>query len=302
MRNTYCVSGFLLGTAIYYYLIMFSITWAISQLEYFFLPPFSSGLSLEDSKKLTASPCDLKVKKPPAEQPKPMLPLETSPASTVPVIPQLEHKEEVAQRPLPVRKEDYENQDPVPPNSKPTESLLSPASNSQELGSTLPVKCPKDDELLEQKPVASVEQESEKENHLTTVSNYNKDESQGALIMSPNKPKSPGVDKPGMKPVVETSPQETAVKEPPSAVADHSPESLKRKSCLLQEEASMSWEKRPRVTENRQHQQPFQVSPQPFLSRADRIQVRKVPPLKVRGWEELTKRDSLNTKFLVILY
>lgn len=282
------MSGFLLGIAIYYYLIMLSITRAISQLEYFFLPPFSSGLSLEDSKKLTASPSDLKVKKTPAEQPKSMLPSEASPASTVPVIPQLESKEEVAQAPSPVRKEEHESQDLVPPNSKPTEPLLSSASNTQELGGTVPIKCPKDDELLEQKPVASVEQESEKENHLTTVSNYNKDESQGALVTSPNKPKSPGVDKPGMKPIVETGPQETSMKEPPSALTDHSPESLKRKSCLLQEEAPVSWEKRPRVTENRQHQQPFHVSPQPFLSRADRIQVRKVPPLKVSEWEELS--------------
>lgn len=89
------------------------------------------------------------------------------------------------------------------------------------------------------------------------------------------------------------------MKEPPSTLADHSPESLKRKSSLTQEEAPTSWEKRPRVTEHRQHQQPFQVSPQPFLSRGDRFQVRRVPPLKVRKQEELKKRDGLN-KFLVL--
>ena len=90
------------------------------------------------------------------------------------------------------------------------------------------------------------------------------------------------------------------MKEPPSTLADHSPESLKRKSSVTQEEAPTNWEKRPRVTENRQHQQPFQVSPQPFLSRGDRFQVRKVPPLKVREREELKKKDGLNTKFLVV--
>uniref|UniRef100_A0A452VBP2 ASXL transcriptional regulator 2 n=1 Tax=Ursus maritimus TaxID=29073 RepID=A0A452VBP2_URSMA len=241
----------------------------------------SSGLSLEDSKKLTASPSDLKVKKTPAEQPKSMLPSEASPVSIVPVIPQLGSKEEVVQMPSPVRKEEHESQDTVQPNPKSTEPLLPSASNTQELSSILPIKCPKDDVLLEQKPVASAEQESEKENHLTTVSNYNKDEGQEALVTSPNKPKSPGVEKPIMKPIAEMGPQETTAKEPPSAMVDHSPESLKRKSCLIQEESPVSWEKRPRVTENRQHQQPFQVSPQPFLSRGDRIQVRKVPPLKI---------------------
>lgn len=296
------MSGFLLGIAIYYYILMLSITRAISQPECFFLLPFSSGLSLEDSKKLTALPSDLKVKKTPAEQPKPMLPSEASPVSVVPVIPQSGSKEEVVQIPSPVRKEEHEIQDTVQPNPKSTEPLLSSASNTHELSSILPIKCPKDDDLLEQKPVASAEQESEKENHLaTTTPNYNKDEGQEALVMSPNKPKSPGVEKPVMKPTAEASPQETTAKEPPSTLIDHSPESLKRKSCIIQEEAPVSWEKRPRVTENRQHQQPFQVSPQPFLSRGDRIQVRKVPPLKVREWEELKKRDSLNTKVLVLL-
>ena len=151
---------------------------------------------------------------------------------------------------------------------------------------------------MEQKPVASAEQESEKENHLTTASNYNKNESQEALVTSLSKPKSPGVETIVMKPTVEAGPQETTMKEPPSTLADHSPESLKRKS-LTQEEAPTSWEKRPRVTEHRQHQQPFQVSPQPFLSRGDRFQVRRVPPLKVRKQEELKKKDGLN-KFLVL--
>lgn len=250
---------------------------------------------------MTASPSDLKVKKTPAEQPKSMLPSEASPVSIVPVISQLGSKEEVVQMPSPVRKEEHESQDMVQPNPKSTEPLLPSASNTQELSSILPIKCPKDDDLLEQKPVASAEQESEKENHLTTVSNYNKDESQEALVTSPNKPKSPGVEKPVMKPIAEAGPQDITAKEPPSALVDHSPESLKRKSCLIQEEAPVSWEKRPRVTENRQYQQPFQVSPQPFLSRADRIQVRKVPPLKVREWEELKKRECMNSKFLVLL-
>ncbi|KAB1266709.1 putative Polycomb group protein ASXL2 [Camelus dromedarius] len=259
----------------------------------------SSGLSLEDSKKLMASPSNPKVKKIPAEQPKSMLPSEGSPVSVVPVIPQLESKE-VLQMPSPVRNEEHESQDKMQPNSKPTEPLLSSATNTNELSSVPPTKCPKDEALLEQKPVASAEQESEKENHLTTTSNYNKNESQEALITSPSKPKSPGVEKTVMKPVVEAGPPETTVKEPPSSLADHSPESLKRKSSLTQEEVPAGWEKRPRVTENRQHQQPFPVSPQPFLSRGDRIQGRKVPPLKVREWEELKKRDGLNTKFLVV--
>lgn len=271
---------------------------AFNNMGYFFLTPFSSGLSLEDSKKLTASPSDPKVKKTLAEQPKSMLPSEASPVSIVPVIPQLESKE-VMQMSSPVRKEEHESQDKVQPNSKSTEPLLCSSSSTNELSSVFPTKCPKDEDRLEQKPVASAEQESEKENHLTATSNYIKNESQEALVTSPSKPKSPGVEKPIVKPV-EASPQEPAVKEPSSALADHSPESLKRKSSLIQEEAPLSWEKRPRVTENRQHQQPFQISPQPFLNRGDRIQVRKVPPLKVRDWEEVKKRENLNNKVTVI--
>lgn len=294
------MSEVLLGIAIYHYLIVHSVTRVISQLEHFFLLPFSSGLSLEDSKKLTGSPSDSKVKKTPAEQPKSMLPSEASPVNVVPVIPQLESKEEEVPMPSPVRKEEHESQDKVQPSSKSTEPLLSSASNANELSSVLSIKCPKDEDHLEQKPVASAEQESEKENHLTTASNYNKNESQEALVTSPSKSKSPEVEKPIMKPIVEASPQEATMKELPSALVDHSPESLKRKASLTQEESPMSWEKRPRVTENRHHQQPFQVSPQPFLNRVDRIPVRKVPPLKVREWEELKKRHARSTKFLVI--
>lgn len=297
MKKTYYVSG----SSMHCHVPLFHN--AFNNLGYLsntiFLSHFSSGLSLEDSKKLTASPNDPKVKKIPAEQPKSLLPSEASPVSVVPVIPQVEPKEEVVHTPSPVRKEEHESQDKVQPNSKSTEPLLSSTRDTHELCGILPIKCPKDEDVLQQKPVASVEQESEKENHLTTASNCNKNESQEALVKSPSKPKSPGVEKSVIKPIMEASAQATTVKESSSARVDHSPESLKRKS-LTQEEAPMSWEKRPRVTENRQHQQPFQVSPQPFLSRGDRLQVRKVPPLKVREGEALRERGGLNTKFLVI--
>ncbi|KAM9636006.1 putative Polycomb group protein ASXL2 isoform 1-T1 [Trichechus inunguis] len=242
----------------------------------------SSGLSLEDSKKLIASTSDPKLKKIPAEQPKAMLPSEASPIRIAPVVPQSESKEEAVQMPSPVKKEEHESQVKVQPNfSKSTELLLSSASNTNELSSTFPIRCTKDEDLLEQKPVASAEQESEKENHLSTASNCNKSESQDALVTSPSKPKSPGVEKPVMKPIVEAGSQETTVKEPLSTFVDQSPEGLKRKSSLTQEEPPMSWEKRPRVADNHQHQQPFQGPPQPFLNRGDRVQVRRVPPLKI---------------------
>uniref|UniRef100_A0A8C9EDJ3 Polycomb group protein ASXL2 n=1 Tax=Phocoena sinus TaxID=42100 RepID=A0A8C9EDJ3_PHOSS len=260
----------------------------------------SSGLSLEDSKQLTASPNDPKVKKTPAEQPKSMLPSEASPVSIVSVIPQLLSKEEVLQLPSPVRKEEHESQDEMQPKSKSPEPLLSSAPNTDEPSSVPPIECPKDEALLEQKPVASAEQKSEKENHLTTTSSYSRNESQEALVTSLSKPKSPGVETTVVKPIVEAGLQETTMKEPTSTLADHSPESLKRKPSVTQEEAPTSWEKRPHVTENGQHQQPFQISPQPFLSRGDRFQVQKVPPLKVREQEELKKKDGLNTKFWVV--
>lgn len=265
-----------------------------------FPPPFSSGLSLEDSKKLTASPSNPTVKKTAGEQPKSLLTSEASPVSIVPVIPQLESKDVVVYMPSPVRKEEHESHDKVQPNSRPTEPLLSAAGDASELRSILPVKCPQEEDVLEQKPVASAEQEPGKENHFTTASNHNKNESQEALVTPLSKPKSPGVENPVMKPIIEAGPQETTMKEPPSTLIDHSPESLKRKSSLTQEEVPTSWEKRPRVTENRPYQQPFQVSPQPFLTRGDRIQVRRVPPLKVREWEGLRRRNDLSIPFLVI--
>uniref|UniRef100_A0A8C2VJI7 ASXL transcriptional regulator 2 n=1 Tax=Chinchilla lanigera TaxID=34839 RepID=A0A8C2VJI7_CHILA len=243
----------------------------------------SSGLSLEDSKKLTSSPSDPKVKKTPAEQPKSMLSSEASPVRIVPVVPQSECKEEAVQMPSPVRKEKHESQEKAQPDFQSAEPLLASTSNANEL-SILPIKCPKGEDLLEQKPVASAEQESEKENRVATASNCNRSESQEVLVTSPSKPKSPGMGKAVMKPRLEAGPQETSVKEPPATLTEQSPESLKRKSSLTQEEAPANWEKRPRVTEDRQHQQPFQVSPQPFLNRGDRLQVRKVPPLKVREW------------------
>lgn len=144
------------------------------------------------------------------------------------------------------------------------------------------VKCPKDEGLLEQKHVVCAEQESEKENQATTTSNYNKSENQEAT--SPSKSKTSGLEKPITKPVAEAGPLDPDVKISPTSLADQIPESLKRKSSLSQEEAASSWEKRPRITEDHHHQQPFQVSPQPFLNRGDRGQVRKVPPLKVRKW------------------
>lgn len=239
----------------------------------------SSGLSLEDSKKLTASPSDPKVKKTTAEQPKSMLPSEASPVKILPGISQSECKEEAVQMPSPVKKEEHESQDEAQPNVKFTEPLLASATSANELTGIFPIKCPKDEDPLEQKPTASAAQESEKENYHTTVFNYNKSESQEAVVTSLTKPKSPGLEKPIMKSTAEAGPQETSSKEPPTTLVDQSPESLKRKSSLTQEEVPGSWEKRPRVTENRQ--QPFQVSPQPFLNRGDRGQVRKVPPLKI---------------------
>uniref|UniRef100_A0A286XI41 ASXL transcriptional regulator 2 n=1 Tax=Cavia porcellus TaxID=10141 RepID=A0A286XI41_CAVPO len=241
----------------------------------------SSGLSLEDSKKLTSSPSDPKVKKTPTEQPKSMLPSEVSPTRTDPVVPLSECKEEVVQMPSRVRKEKHGSQEEAQPSFQSPEPPLASASNTKEL-SILPIKCPKPEDVLEQKPVASAEQQPEKENHVASASNYHRSESQEVLVTSPSKPKSPGVEKAIMKPTIEAGPQETSVKEPLVTLAEQSPESLKRKSSLTQEEAPASWEKRPRVTEDRQHQQPFQVSPQPFLNRGDRVQLRKVPPLKVR--------------------
>lgn len=144
------------------------------------------------------------------------------------------------------------------------------------------VKCPKDEGLLEQKPVVCAEQESEKENHVTTTSNYNKSENQEVSATSPSKSKNAGLEKPVTKLDAEAGSLDPDVKMPPATLTDQIPESLKRKSSLIQEETTSSWEKRPRITENHQHQQPFQVSQQPFLNRGDRVQVRKVPPLKVR--------------------
>lgn len=194
------------------------------------------------------------------------------------MFPQSECKEEAVQIPSPFKKE---SQDEARPISQSPETVLALASNTNELITVKPIKSPKDEGLLEQKPVASAEQESEKENHVTTSSS-NESENQEALAISASKPKNAGFEKPTTTKPAGASPLGPDMQVPPAPVSDHIPESLKRKAALTQEEATSSWEKRPRITENRQHQQPFQASPQPFLNRGDRAQVRKVPPLKVR--------------------
>lgn len=279
-----------------------SVKWDISQRGYFFLSLFSSGLSLEDSKKLTDSPSDPKVKKIPAEPPKSTLPAEASPTRTVPTAPQSECKEEVVSTPSPVKKEQPENQDEGQPSLLLCpEPLLPPTGNTtaEEPGCMLPTQGPKDEPVLEQKPVASAQQESEKDNHITPVPTSHESESHVTSLTSPSKPKSPGVEKPLLKPTVEAGLQETPAIESPAALVDQSPESLKRK-CLSQEEAPASWEKRPRVAENRPPQ-PFLASHQPFLSRGDRVPVRRVPPLKVSEQRHCKWRVGLNMKGLVKL-
>ncbi|MBZ3891719.1 putative Polycomb group protein ASXL2 [Sciurus carolinensis] len=179
-----------------------------------------------------------------------------------------ECKEDAVQRPSPIRKEEHRSQDEAQLSAKFTEPLHVSATNTNELSGIFPIKCLKDEDLLKQKPTASAEQEPERENYLTTTSNYNKSESQEALVTSLTKPKSSGLEKSIMKPTADAGPQETSIKEPPTTHVDQSPESLKRKP-LTQEEVPGS-KKRPCVTEN--CQQPFQVSPQPFLSRGDREQ------------------------------
>lgn len=253
---------------------------------------FSSGLSLEDSQKLTAFPSDSKVKKIPAEQPKSIFPSEASPAQNFPIGPHSECKEEAVQIPSPFRKED--NQEEAQPNSTPPEPILASASDTNELITMTSIKCPKDEGLLEQKRVVCAEQEYEKENQVTTTSNYNQSENQEVLATSLSKSKTSGLE----KPVAEAGPLDPDVKMLPTSLTDQIPESLKRKSSLTQEEAASSLEKRPRITENHHHhhQQPFQFSPQPFLNRGDRVQVRKVPPLKVRKWlHSLSFMININT-------
>lgn len=180
-------------------------------------------------------------------------------------------------------KKEEESQDEAQPHSKSPEPIASSgSSNSSEFVTMKSSQCPEEERLLEQKPVVCAEQESEKENHVVTTSTYDKSENQEVLATSPGKSKNAGLEKPTTKPVEEAGPLDPDMKMPPATLTDQIPESLKRKSSLTQEEATSSWEKRPRITENHQHQQPFPVSPQPFLSRGDRVQVRKVPPLKVR--------------------
>lgn len=255
-------------------------------------PLSSSGLSLEDSRKLTASPSDPKVKKTPDEQPKVLSSLEASPVSVAPVVSQFEPtKEENVQMPSPVKKEAPESPVKGQPSISPCpEPLPLPVSSPKEL-SVLSSKCPKEEPPLEQKPVVSVKQESEKENHRTSTSSCDKNESQ-EVVVTPHEPKSPATETPAVKASEETVPQETSTKEPASGPTEHNPEGLKRKSSLTQEEVPAGWEKRPRVTENpvtdnRQQPQPFPVSSQPFLPRMDKVQVRRVPPLKVSEWEEM---------------
>lgn len=241
----------------------------------------SSGLSLEDSRKLTSATSDPKMKKSLTEQPKPTPPSDEPPIKTVVAAPEAESKPVLLL--CPVRKESGVSPEEVLPEpSKSPEPLVSSTSSVIEQDRTGPIPGPEDEDPLGQrKPVTSAEPKPENENHLTIATPIIK-ENKGTAVLTPSKPKSPGIGKPIIRPVIEASPQENTVTvASPSEHSDLNPEGLKRKSSLTEEETPVSWEKRPRVLENHQHQQALQASQQPFPIRGERVQVRKVPPLKI---------------------
>lgn len=88
------------------------------------------------------------------------------------------------------------------------------------------------------------------------------------------------------------------MKEPPSTLADHSPESLKRKSSLTQEEALDKLGRKGRVSLSTPAPAAISGLPTALSQQRGQVPGAESTTLKVRK-EELKKRDGLN-KFLVL--
>ncbi|NXW36316.1 ASX protein, partial [Phaetusa simplex] len=241
----------------------------------------SSGLSPEESKRLTAntSPAETEPEKAAAEQPK------CAPAALAllreEVPSPLESKAQAVQEaPAMKRAGEERREDTQPKAAKPAEASVSLGGCAVKPGDRpLPVKERVPGEAIPEKPQTAVSQKPEEERKHAASKEALARETVGTSVLAPSKPKSPEAGEvvaDVKSPVVAPEPPEK--KTPVSEEMEVSVEAQKRKS-ESREEALTTPEKKPRMMENCQHHQAFRAQPQSFPAAG--TPVPRVPPLKI---------------------
>lgn len=254
-----------------------------------FLPLASSGLSPEESKRLTAhaGTADARDRNPPAEQPKCVAVPEAPPKEEM--TPPAEPKAQAVLVPAPAvtkgGEEKREDLQPITP--KPAESFGSLTSRAAKLSDqklSRPLKGA--EESMQEKPQTATSLKPAEERQLAASTEPAVKEATSTSALTPRKPKSPGASETGTGVASEVTAQETPEKEPPATEQmEVNVESLKRKP-ESPEEAPISPEKKPRIVENCQAQHPFRIRMQPFPATGERSQEQRVPPLRVKTTKE----------------
>ncbi|XP_074717300.1 putative Polycomb group protein ASXL2 isoform X2 [Strix uralensis] len=242
----------------------------------------SSGLSPEESKKLTAntSPAEPESENPAAEQPK------CTVASLGPlkeeVLSPLEPKAQAAQEAPAMRKGGEERrEDAQAKPAKPAEAAASPSGCGVK-GSdrSLPVKERLQGESSREKPPTAVSQAPKEERKPAVAKDGLAKETLSTSVLAPSKPKSPeagevvaNVKSPA------TTPEPPEKKPPANEEMEVSVEAPKRKSESGEAALAATPEKKPRVMESCQHHQVFRAQAQSFPAAG--APVPRVPPLKI---------------------
>ncbi|NXE55910.1 ASX protein, partial [Casuarius casuarius] len=241
----------------------------------------SSGLSPEESKRLTAStsPAEPDTGNPAAEQPKCVPAVPAPLAEETP--PPLEPKAQAVQEAPAVKKGGEERREDTQP--KPAKSAE--ASVSSGGGAVKPSDHPLSrplkggGESIQEKPQAAISQKPEEEKKHAASKEILVKETTSTSALAASKPKSPGAGEVVASMTSQaTTPETLEKKSPVNEEMEVSVEGHKRKS-ENREEALITPEKKPRVMENCQHQQSFRTQPQSFPAAG--TQVPRVPPLKI---------------------
>ncbi|NXS94613.1 ASX protein, partial [Jacana jacana] len=239
----------------------------------------SSGLSPEESKRLTAntSPAETEPENAAAQQPEcpaaPPAPLKEEVASP------LESKAQAApEAPAMKRGGEESREDTQPKAARPAEASVSPGA-LRPSDHSLPIKERVPGEPSPEKPQTALAQKPEEARGQPVPQGVLATATASALALAPSKPKSPEAGEAASEvkaPAVAPGPPEQ--KPPVGEEMEVSVEAQKRKS-ESGEEAVTAPEKRPRMMENCQHRPAFRGQPQSFPGAG--TPVPRVPPLKI---------------------
>ncbi|NWS77912.1 ASX protein, partial [Crotophaga sulcirostris] len=239
----------------------------------------SSGLSPEESRRLTANTSPAEASEPATEQPK------RAPASPAPlkeeVTPPLEPKAQAVQEAPATRKGGEERRETLQPKpARPAEASGSPGVCAVKPSErSLPVKERIQGESVQEKPQAAASPKAEEERKPTVSKEAVVKETVSTSALAPSKPKSPeaGEAVASVKSPA-TTPEIPEKKPPVSEDMEVSVDAPKRKS-ESREEAAATPEKKPRLMGSCQHHQTFRVQPPSFPAAGTAVP--RVPPLKI---------------------